>query len=122
MTAEEERLNRLHTGGSMKLNPEYLLRIAHEILIDHCIEIMRQATLCRADVSLFTLQWSQGSLRPQADISQAHECVNFDLINKWASKRRVDASKAGILTHPIYGKLPIDFSTLISLDVAKHNH
>jgi len=90
-------------------------------MIDHCIEIMRQATLCRADISLFTLQWSQDSLNPRADFSQAHVCVDFDLINEWASKRRVDASKPGILTHPIYGKIPIDFSTLLSLDLAKNN-
>ncbi|KAM7185569.1 protein of unknown function (DUF3328) domain containing protein [Rhypophila sp. PSN 637] len=86
ITADEERLNRLHT--------------------DHCLEILRQAVLCHADVSLFTLQWSEGSRQPRADFSQEHQCADFDAINAWAAERRVDASKPGILTHPLFGKLP----------------
>ena len=59
--------------------------------------------MCHADISLFTLQWSEGSLRPRADFSQEHQCANFDRINDWARERRVDASKPGILTHPVLG-------------------
>lgn len=70
--------------------------------------------MCRADVSLFTLQWSRDSPRPRADFTQEHECVNFDLINSWARKRRVDASKPGILTHPVYGTPNFDLVCLRS--------
>lgn len=59
--------------------------------------------MCRADISLFTLQWSEDSLTPRADFSQEHECTNFDAINQWAKERRVDAGKPGVLTHPLHG-------------------
>ncbi|KAK8078577.1 hypothetical protein PG996_004747 [Apiospora saccharicola] len=80
---EDERLNRLHT--------------------DHCLEILRQAAMCRSDVTLFTLQWSEGSRFPRADFSQEHECVDFDAVNGWAADRRVEAGTPGILTHPKFG-------------------
>ncbi|KAK4238782.1 hypothetical protein C8A03DRAFT_33178 [Achaetomium macrosporum] len=83
MSAEDERLNRLHT--------------------DHCLEILRQAAMCRADISLFTLQWSEKTTQPRADFSQEHECVNFDAIFQWAGRHRVDAGKPGLLVHPIHG-------------------
>ena len=70
---------------------------------DHCIEILRQAILCRADISLFTLQWAEGQPQPRADFSQEHECVNFDAINEWARKRRVGVFAPGMLVHPLYG-------------------
>ncbi|ETS78823.1 hypothetical protein PFICI_08676 [Pestalotiopsis fici W106-1] len=100
-TAEEDRLNRLHTG---KQNMDIVDVLADAYKSpDHCLEIMRQATLCRADISLFTLQWSTDSPWPRADFSHEHQCVDFDLINSWAGQRRVDASKPGILTHPKFG-------------------
>ena len=64
--------------------------------------------MCRADISLFTLQWSEDSQYPRADFSQEHECVNFDAIFQWAGDRRVDAGKPGLLVHPKFGEAPID--------------
>jgi hypothetical protein len=83
LTSNDERLNRLHT--------------------DHCLEILRQAIMCRADISLFTLQWSEENLHPRADFSQEHECVDFAAINAWAGARRVDAGTPGLLVHPKFG-------------------
>jgi hypothetical protein len=84
ISENDERLNRLHT--------------------DHCLEILRQAIMCRADISLFTLQWSEDSLHPRADFSQEHECVDFEAIFEWAGERRVDAGKPGLLVHPKFGE------------------
>ncbi|KAK8135210.1 hypothetical protein PG984_007222 [Apiospora sp. TS-2023a] len=72
---EDERLNRLHT--------------------DHCLEILRQAAMCRSDVTLFTPQWSEGSRFPRADFSQEHECVDFDAVNRWAADRRSRPGRRG---------------------------
>ncbi|KAK0613276.1 hypothetical protein B0T14DRAFT_556935 [Immersiella caudata] len=83
ITPNDERLNRLHT--------------------DHCLEILRQAIMCRADISLFTLQWSEDNLHPRADFSQEHECVDFQAVFEWAGKRRVDAGAPGLLVHPKFG-------------------
>lgn len=62
--------------------------------------------MCRSDVTLFTLQWSEGSRFPRADFSQEHEYVDFDAVNRWAAERRVEAGTPGILTHSKFGKLP----------------
>ncbi|KAI0394338.1 hypothetical protein F5Y17DRAFT_428020 [Xylariaceae sp. FL0594] len=83
LTEEEKHLNRLHT--------------------DHCLEILRQASMCRADTALFTIVWTEGSRYPSADFSQEHECANFDKVNAWAAEHRVDPSQPGLLVHPKYG-------------------
>ncbi|CAD6576148.1 MAG: hypothetical protein ASARMPRED_007619 [Alectoria sarmentosa] len=83
ITADEERLNRLHT--------------------DHCIDVLRQGIMCHADISLFTLQWSRDSLMPRADFSGEHECRNWGAINERAGERRIDLSVPGLLVHPFRG-------------------
>ncbi|KAI9752324.1 MAG: hypothetical protein M4579_005667 [Chaenotheca gracillima] len=83
LTTEDRRMNRLHT--------------------DHCIDVLRQAMMCRADISLFTLEWSEAELQPRADFSHEHECVNFDALYKWAGERRISAGTPGLLVHPLHG-------------------
>ncbi|KAI0188739.1 hypothetical protein EV127DRAFT_512740 [Xylaria flabelliformis] len=83
LNEEEKHLNRLHT--------------------DHCLEILRQAAMCRSDTALFTIRWKEATRQPIADFSQKHECASFDKINKWAAEHRVDPSEPGLLVHPLYG-------------------
>ncbi|TRX94277.1 hypothetical protein FHL15_004744 [Xylaria flabelliformis] len=75
----------------------------HCIVLDHCLEILRQATMCRSDTALFTIRWKEATRQPIADFSQKHECASFDKINKWAAEHRVDPSEPGLLVHPLYG-------------------
>ncbi|KAJ4297957.1 hypothetical protein N0V90_005856 [Kalmusia sp. IMI 367209] len=82
-TAEDARLQRLHT--------------------DHCIDVLRQAILCRADVSLFTLQWSENSTAPRADFSHEHQCVDWEALDAWAGERAVPEEKMKHLEHPTHG-------------------
>ncbi|KAH8746326.1 hypothetical protein BGZ57DRAFT_917816 [Hyaloscypha finlandica] len=82
-TDEDKRLNRLHT--------------------DHCIDVLRQAILCHADVSLFTLEWSQDMPMPRADFSHEHTCKDWRRIFEWAGQRSIPEEKMKSLQHPIYG-------------------
>ncbi|KAL1988312.1 hypothetical protein VTN96DRAFT_9995 [Rasamsonia emersonii] len=67
-TAEEKRLNRMHT-----------------------------------DVSLFTLEWSQGQAVPRADFSYEHTCVDWRALFEWAGKLSIPNEKMASLRHPLFG-------------------
>ena len=52
---------------------------------DHCIEHLRQTTLCHADTSatsLATFRWTRQDKRPMfdADDGMVHECVDWDVL------------------------------------------
>ncbi|KAH8888127.1 hypothetical protein GQ53DRAFT_826684 [Thozetella sp. PMI_491] len=58
--------------------------------VDHCIDQVRQALICSADVSVVYFAWSdvvQG-LRPRVD--NKHTCRNYAKILDWAKGRGVD--------------------------------
>ncbi|KAH8821356.1 hypothetical protein F5884DRAFT_827610 [Xylogone sp. PMI_703] len=82
-TDEDKRLNRLHT--------------------DHCIDVLRQAILCHADISLFTLEWSEAEPMPRADFSHEHICKDWRRIFEWAGERSIPEDKMKNLQHPLHG-------------------
>ena len=71
---------------------------------DHCIENLRRAVMCHADVGLFSVEWvgdsSQGiegkRLRSNADSL----CVDWDAIDKWARKRALEKGNFYLLPGP----------------------
>jgi hypothetical protein len=65
--------------------------------------VLRQAILCRADVSLFTLEWSRDLRLPRADFGHEHTCVDWRRIFEWAGKRRVEREVFNRLQHPLHG-------------------
>ncbi|KGO69687.1 Protein of unknown function DUF3328 [Penicillium italicum] len=82
MTKEENEVNRLHN--------------------EHCLDFLRQASMCHGDVGLITFQWSPTSRIPVANAT-THECVNWKAIDEWTKERTVDMMKPGWLVHPMYG-------------------
>lgn len=72
-------------------------------MLGHCIEILRQAAMCRGDVSLITMFWSDDTASPVADFNVPHSCVNFDAIQDWAKERSFNPMKPGYLRHPTLG-------------------
>ncbi|KND91180.1 hypothetical protein TOPH_04039 [Tolypocladium ophioglossoides CBS 100239] len=83
LTPQEEMLNLLHSG--------------------HCIEILRQAAMCRGDVSI-TMYWRDDVEMPIADFTLPHSCVNWNAIQDWSEKRSFDPMKPGYMRHPELGK------------------
>ncbi|KAI1119425.1 hypothetical protein F5Y14DRAFT_395250 [Nemania sp. NC0429] len=59
--------------------------------VDHCLDQVRQALLCNADVSVVYFQWSDvvEGLRPRVD--NKHTCRDYSKILDWAKSRSVDA-------------------------------
>jgi hypothetical protein len=55
-------------------------------------------------VSLFTLQWSEGTSQPRADFSHEHQCVDWEVLNAWAGERAVPEEKMKNLQHPRRGE------------------
>ena len=53
--------------------------------INHCVEIIRQALVCAADVTPYTWIWNDEHKSLQNLISTPHTCRNFDKILEWAS-------------------------------------
>ncbi|CAD6445427.1 802147b3-1a09-4516-854a-ed2cc0674ab3 [Sclerotinia trifoliorum] len=55
----------------------------------HCIEALRDSTVCRPDLNIYGLQWSEGktNLALQTDVNR--ECVDFDSIYDIAVSRKV---------------------------------
>ncbi|PYI06043.1 hypothetical protein BO78DRAFT_316369, partial [Aspergillus sclerotiicarbonarius CBS 121057] len=59
--------------------------------VDHCLDQVRQALVCNADVSVVHYAWSdtvQGN-RPRVD--NQHTCRNYTKILEWASTRSIEA-------------------------------
>ncbi|KFY43935.1 hypothetical protein V494_01756 [Pseudogymnoascus sp. VKM F-4513 (FW-928)] len=69
---------------------------------EHCLDFLRQASMCHADIGLITFQWSPNSLIPVANAT-THQCANWDKIDKWTKARTVDMMKPGWLVHPTKG-------------------
>ncbi|KAM0817868.1 putative DUF3328 domain-containing protein [Seiridium cardinale] len=68
---------------------------------DHCLDLIRQALMCRADTSLMTFQWEADRREPMIKLeSPEHVCVDWeDLMEKVKSRRVSDADMA-VLTNP----------------------
>jgi hypothetical protein len=69
-----------------------------EFHIEHCLEWLRVAVLCRADTTLTTFQWgghNMSSLETEYPIPR--QCADSDRILRWSEEHAVDISKEGLL-------------------------
>ncbi|KAG2068292.1 hypothetical protein BDR04DRAFT_1158121 [Suillus decipiens] len=62
--------------------------------LDHCIEILRQFTMCSGDVTMITHDWVEGRTEPFADFNVHHECRNFEKVSDWVDEHRVIVPKS----------------------------
>ncbi|KAJ8125400.1 hypothetical protein O1611_g8239 [Lasiodiplodia mahajangana] len=69
---------------------------------EHCLDFLRQASMCHADIGLITFQWSPTSRIPIANAT-THQCAKWDKIDQWTKERTVDMMKPGWLVHPTKG-------------------
>ncbi|KAH6877071.1 hypothetical protein B0T10DRAFT_413860 [Thelonectria olida] len=68
-----------HHGGDIEVQPEDLR--GH---LDHCIEILRVALMCQADVGVYAFKYYDGYKGHWPDFSTLHTCRNFNAIREWA--------------------------------------
>lgn len=59
------------------------------MLIDHCIDILRQFIMCSGDTGLITYTWEEGRNVPMPDFSTTKTCRNFDDIVTWVDMKKV---------------------------------
>lgn len=63
---------------------------------DHCVDYLRQAVMCSADLTPLPFGWSDKRDRILQVQETVHTCRNFDLIHKWSRARDANA-------HPVHG-------------------
>lgn len=77
--------------------------------MQHCIEMMRESIICRADTTLSSFEWIKPEEGNPSDDSRPRltvvakglrRCVDWRNLRKWNDERSIDAFKPGILTGP----------------------
>lgn len=75
------------------LNPQYYDNQEGESAMQmhsgHCIEHLRQAIMCNADISTVYWTWNEKKQRTLADAQVTHVCRDFDAIKEWGMERQV---------------------------------
>lgn len=71
-------------------------------LPEHCIDFLRQSSMCHGDIGLITFEWSPRNRIPVANAT-THQCVNWQRLDDWTKERTVDMLKPGWLVHPTLG-------------------
>jgi hypothetical protein len=55
-----------------------------DIVLDHCLEVLRLNIQCQADIGVFTLYMVEGDPLAWPRLNSNHQCRNFDRIREWA--------------------------------------
>lgn len=61
--------------------------VANRMHVDHCIETLRLALMCNADVTPYLIR-SKPEIyaKAESDFSAHHKCKHFDLLTNWMDK------------------------------------
>ncbi|KAI8626640.1 hypothetical protein F5Y19DRAFT_445614 [Xylariaceae sp. FL1651] len=78
-------------------------RVRNRQHADHCLDYLRQTSMCHADVSVTTYWWGEGSPLPVADFETPHACADWDAISEFQRSRLFKPMEPGVLKHPLYG-------------------
>ncbi|KAJ0284247.1 hypothetical protein CBS470a_006962 [Colletotrichum nupharicola] len=99
----------IRIGYTLDLYPAYQPMLSSQMgelvpmHIDHCIDELRQAVMCRADVTVLTSDWIDWHPKPWLNFNVEHECVNWDNVFQWSKEHWYDIKKAN-LVHPHFGR------------------
>lgn len=58
--------------------------------------------MCHGDVGLITFEWHPKQRIPVANAT-THQCVKWDILDRWTKERSVDMLKPNWLVHPTLG-------------------
>lgn len=72
--------------------------------LDHCVEMLRQVIMCKADTSLMSFEWRPDTQMPFPSFQIEHECRNWDSLVEWSRERSLDINDLSLLVHPTLGK------------------
>ena len=85
--------------------PNLTAREAHENRLHsfHCLDLLRQTVMCKADVSLVTMRWGHTQQMPLGNFSTSHTCRSWDAIDQWAGEHAPKRlMEPGWLKHPTF--------------------
>ncbi|TLS29005.1 hypothetical protein PpBr36_02070 [Pyricularia pennisetigena] len=100
----------IRIGFTVDLYPDYAPMLKSQtgelipMHIDHCIDELRQAIMCRADVTVLTSDWVDWHTKPWLNFNVHHECVDWDSIFRWSKDNWFDIKKANMV-HPHFGAI-----------------
>lgn len=57
--------------------------------LNHCLSMLLQNVVCRADDSLIPHRWVENSARPYADFSIKKQCRNFEGMSQWNAEHAI---------------------------------
>lgn len=77
-----------------------LEHLEHEKHVEHCLELLRQAVICKGDVSVTPFKWLGNTLEPTTKEGILHRCVDWDRLAGWAHERAVDLFDPNLLVKP----------------------
>ncbi|GKZ71312.1 hypothetical protein AnigIFM50267_007351 [Aspergillus niger] len=107
----DEAWTDLTSRNHVRLSEEDLLAINQTSVplgsggyLGHCVDIVRQSVMCRANTAIVTYSWIKESRVPKTDFHAYSQCVDWDKFEAWADKHTVDILGPGELNHPIYGQ------------------
>jgi len=69
----------------------------------HCLQMLVEAIMCKADETPLTMIWFDNSILPGGNRTIAHECVNWDRLIEGMEEIKVDPFEPGVLVHPKFG-------------------
>lgn len=70
--------------------------------VDHCIELLRQSSVCRPDTSLTTFIWDRSTNLPMFNVSESvHTCVDWDAFMDREQRRVVKEEEMDRLKNPL---------------------
>ncbi|KAL2850100.1 hypothetical protein BJX68DRAFT_93563 [Aspergillus pseudodeflectus] len=102
LTPAQHELNRLHN--------------------EHCIDFLRQSSMCHGDIGLITYEWREDERLPIANAT-SHQCVNWEKLDQWTRARSVDMMKPSWLVHPKLGvACPNGQGDRLGAAQSSHNH
>ena len=79
-----------------------------------CINTVRQAIMCYADISFSTFTWEKDRLLPWPHFEVEKECRNWNSIMQWAERHKAPQLEGELLMHPLYGKANASLTPVIS--------
>ncbi|KAG2059392.1 hypothetical protein BDR06DRAFT_949446 [Suillus hirtellus] len=65
--------------------------------LDHCIEMLRENTMCNADVTMITWDWVQGHKIPYPNFNTRHQCRDFEKVLDWAVEHAVHIPRSAVI-------------------------
>lgn len=94
-----------HTDVSFQDQPQVI-----RMHLDHCIEMMRQNTMCNADVKMITWDWVEGHHDPYPNFNTRHQCRDYEKILDWAVEHAVHIDKSEVTRSKDTIDMPLPFN------------